>query len=135
MFIPEREIPEYQIHVDHALQQHGEPPAASMAISKPTPEFTTYLSLQAMKQGHPSPLIPLTPEQEHQDRIGSIGDVSETYWGLIHKPVSIPKAIRIPRAKEALDKEWDKIAKQTSMDHGDSRGQARSRTKVPTARN
>ena len=52
-------------------------------------------------------MIPLTPEQEHQDRIGSIGDVSETYWGLIHKPVSIPKALRIPRAKEALDKEWD----------------------------
>ena len=33
------------------------------------------------------------------------------WWSLIHKPVPIGEALRIPKAKEALDAEWDKLEK------------------------
>lgn len=65
-----------------------------------------------MNQGHPTPITPMPSTTEHQDRMGDIGDISKTYWGLIHKPIAIPKALRIPKAKEALDKEWDKLQKK-----------------------
>ena len=45
-------------------------------------------------------------------RSSGVGDVSEAYWSLIHKPVSIPKALKIPKAKEALDKiidDWTEV--------------------------
>ena len=62
MFIPEDEIPEYQIHMDHALQEHGDQPVITMSISKPTPEFAAFLSIQTMKSGYPTPVIPLSHE-------------------------------------------------------------------------
>ena len=57
-------------------------------------------------------MTPAPKDSGHQDCIASVGDVSETYWSLIHKQVSIPKALKIPKAKEALDKEWDRLQKK-----------------------
>ena len=82
-----------------------------MAIAAWTPEFVKFLRDQSQKQGHPVPNIALSAQADHQDRVSTAGDISETYWGLIHQPVSIPKALRIPKVREALDKEWQKLDK------------------------
>ena len=42
--------------------------------------------------------------RDHQDKIVSIGYASSDWFALIHAPIPIHDATRIPKAKEALDK-------------------------------
>ena len=109
--LPAEHIPEHQTYLDDELKQFSSAPVAAMAIAAWTPEFVKFLRDQSQKQGHPVPNIALSAQADHQDRVSTAGDISETYWGLIHQPVSIPKALRIPKVREALDKEWQKLDK------------------------
>lgn len=45
----------------------------------------------------------------HEDHIAPKGASSVNYWAMVHTPISIKKALQIPKAKEALDKEWHKL--------------------------
>ena len=36
---------------------------------------------------------------------------------MVHTPVPMSKALKIPKAKEAVDKEWDKLIKRDSWDY------------------
>ena len=35
--------------------------------------------------------------------------MSEEFWALVHTPISIDKALQIPAARQALEKEWKKL--------------------------
>ena len=35
--------------------------------------------------------------------------MSEEFWALVHTPIAIDKALQIPAAREALEKEWKKL--------------------------
>ena len=50
-----------------------------------------------------------SPNRPHQSRIAGAGSVSEEYFAMVHKPIPINKALQIPEAKAALDKEWNKL--------------------------
>ena len=52
----------------------------------------------------------------HDDHFASKGYASEEYFGLVHIPVPIPKALLIPEAKAALEKEWKKLETRTAWD-------------------
>ena len=39
----------------------------------------------------------------HQDHIAASAFTSDEYYALIHTPIPIPKAMKIPKAKEAVD--------------------------------
>ena len=57
-------------------------------------------------------------KQEHKPHQESIGDArmmmssaftTKEYFALVHKPISINQALRIPAAKASIDKEWKKL--------------------------
>ena len=47
----------------------------------------------------------------HEDHIAGKGDNSLQHYNLVHKFIPMPQAIKIPAAKAAVDKEWEKLAK------------------------
>ena len=59
---------------------------------------------------------PCASGREHQDNIGMAGYVSDEWFALIHTPVPMAKALKIPDAKKAVDKEWDKLVTKGAWD-------------------
>ena len=47
----------------------------------------------------------------HQDHIAGKGDNSLQHYNLVHKFIPILQAVKIPPAKAAVDKEWEKLEK------------------------
>ena len=47
----------------------------------------------------------------HQDHIAGKGENSLQHKNLVHKFIPMPQAIKIPAAKAAVDKEWEKLEK------------------------
>ena len=47
----------------------------------------------------------------HEDHIARKGDNSLQHHKLVHKFIRIPQAVKIPAAKAAVDKEWEKLEK------------------------
>ena len=47
----------------------------------------------------------------HEDHIAGKGDHSLQHCNLVHKFVPMPQAMKIPAAKAAADKEWEKLEK------------------------
>ena len=52
-----------------------------------------------------------TESRDHEDHIAGEGFNSLSHHNLVHKPVPILQAMKIPDAKAAVDKEWDKFEK------------------------
>ena len=47
----------------------------------------------------------------HEDHIAGKGENSLQHYNLVHKIIPMPQAIKIPAAKAAVDKEWEKLEK------------------------
>ena len=47
----------------------------------------------------------------HQDHTAGKGENSSQYYNLVHKFIPKPQAMKIPAAKAAVDKEWEKLEK------------------------
>ena len=47
----------------------------------------------------------------HEDHLAGKGDNSLQHYNLVHKFISMPQAMKIPAAKAAVDKEWEKLEK------------------------
>ena len=47
----------------------------------------------------------------HQDHIAGKGENSLQHYNLVHKFIPMPQAMKIPAAKAAVDKEWEKLEK------------------------
>ena len=47
----------------------------------------------------------------HEDHIAGKGENSLQHYHLVHKFISTPQAMKIPAAKAAVDKEWEKLEK------------------------
>ena len=47
----------------------------------------------------------------HQDHIAGKGENSLQHYNLVHKFLPMPQAMKIPGAKAAVDKEWEKLEK------------------------
>ena len=47
----------------------------------------------------------------HQDYIAGKGDNSLQHYNLVHTCIPMPQAVKIPAAKAAVDKEWEKLEK------------------------
>ena len=47
----------------------------------------------------------------HEDHIAGKGNNSLQHYNLIHKFIPVPQALKIPAAKTAVDKEWEKLEK------------------------
>ena len=49
--------------------------------------------------------------QNHEDHIAGKGENSLQHCNLVHKFIPMPQAMKIPAAKAAVDKEWEKLEK------------------------
>ena len=49
--------------------------------------------------------------KKHEDHIAGRGDISLHHHNLVHKFIPMPEAMKIPAAKVAVDKEWEKLEK------------------------
>ena len=47
----------------------------------------------------------------HEDHIAGKGENSLQHYNLVHKFIPMPQAVKIPEAKAAVDKEWEKLEK------------------------
>ena len=47
----------------------------------------------------------------HEDHIAGKGEKSLQHYNLVHKFIPMPQAMKIPAAKAAVDKEWEKWRK------------------------
>ena len=61
----------------------------------------------------------------HQDHITEKGTNSLNHYCLVQKFIPMPQAMKIPDAKEAVDKEWEKLEKKSSMTADESQKHAR----------
>ena len=52
----------------------------------------------------------------HEDYIAGKGDNSLQHYNLVHKFIPMPQAMKIPAAKAAVDKEWEKLEKIPAWD-------------------
>ena len=52
-----------------------------------------------------------SPPNHHEDQIAGRGDNSLQHCNLVHKFIPMPQAMKIPAAKAAVDKEWEKLEK------------------------
>ena len=50
----------------------------------------------------------------HQDRFAGKGEKSLQHYNLVHKFIPMPQAMKIPAAKAAVDKEWEKLEKMSA---------------------
>ena len=80
-------------------------------VAKPINEFKSKLAciLEAsestsLRMGEPLP-------NHHEDHIAGKGDNSLQHYNLVHKFIPMPQAMKIPAAKAAVDKEWEKLEK------------------------
>ena len=58
----------------------------------------------------------------HEDHIAGRGDNSLQHYNLVHKFIPMPQAMKIPAAKAAVDKEWEKLEKISAWDLAKVRG-------------
>ena len=52
----------------------------------------------------------------HEDHIAGSGDNSLQHYNLVHKFIPMPQAMKIPAAKAAVEKEWEKLEKIPECD-------------------
>ena len=52
-----------------------------------------------------------SPPQDHEDRIAAKGFNSSSHCNLVHTFILLPQAMKIPHAKAAVGKEWEKCEK------------------------
>ena len=52
----------------------------------------------------------------HEDHIAGKGEISLQHYNLIHKFIPMPRAMKIPAAKAAVDKDWEKLGKIPAWD-------------------
>ena len=45
----------------------------------------------------------------HDEHVAPKGASSEEWFGLVHTPIDIPKALKIPEGRAALEKDWKKL--------------------------
>ena len=57
-----------------------------------------------MRMGNSTP-------SNHEDHIAGKGENSLQHQNLVHKFIPMPQAMKIPAAKAAVDKEWEKLEK------------------------
>ena len=52
----------------------------------------------------------------HEDHIAGKGNNSLQHYNLAHKFILTPQAMKIPAAKAAVDKEWEKLEKNFGVE-------------------
>ena len=55
-------------------------------------------------------------DRQHQDHLSMSGFASNEWFALVHIPIPMEKAFRMPEANAAVQAEWDKLGNRTAWD-------------------
>ena len=61
--------------------------------------------------------------KNHEDHIAGKEDNSLQHYNLVHKFIPMPQALKMPAAKAAVEKEWEKLEKIPAWDKNKSQKQ------------
>ena len=50
-----------------------------------------------------------TLHKDHEDHVAGKGIKSLNHYNLVHKFIPMPQSMKIPEAKAAVDKDWEKL--------------------------
>ena len=106
--IPDAEATEFHKIVSDLRTKLSAPVAPAMPLVR------SILASNLEDQGNLNTEDAKFPRQ-HQDKVADKGPSAE-WFGLAHTPVPIPKALKIPAAREALQGEWKKLEGKNSWD-------------------
>ena len=67
----------------------------------------------------------LHAKRKHEERVAPKGHVSMEHYGLVHAPVKMKQAMKIPEAKKAVDTEWEKLKNAPAWDLGKMKPKAK----------
>ena len=56
-----------------------------------------------------------SPPNHHEDHIAAKENISLQHYNVVHKFIPMPQAMKIPAAKAAVDKEWEKTGKDSGV--------------------
>ena len=107
-FIPEADVDEFWKSIEEARAKYEVPYAPAMPVIGNTFLFHSSIKEEDGDEPESEDERP-SLTREHQDHFACPGTVSPEYFALIHTPLSIGDAMRIPDAKKALMAEWDKL--------------------------
>jgi hypothetical protein len=119
---PEK-IEEFNKLLNRITLETGVPPAPAMPVVSLNPAEGTNASAKGQHKGKRTKLVDFVPSssdlvdtswvphpssEEHREKVGTRG-FSDDWFALVHHPVPIDKAMTIPDAIKAIDKEWTKL--------------------------
>ena len=107
-FIPEADVDEFWKSIEEARAKYEIPYAPAMPVVGKTFLFQSSIQEEGEDEPESEDEKP-SVTREHQDHFACPGTVTPEYFALIHTPLSIGDAMRIPDAKKALMAEWDKL--------------------------
>ena len=116
---PNEEEDEYTRIMSKARKEHSIPDAPSMPLVRIFSQASVTgggTTSQTKRHSAESEWKHFVDTREHQDHVAEAGLVSCEWMAMVHTPVKMSDAMKIPKAKEALDKEWDKLGIKNAWD-------------------
>ena len=101
--VPENEVEDYNKILAQAKEKYSIPAAPAMPVNPAAMLSTDYPDAPS------SGGKPHADERAHQEHWSEPGFVSNEWFALVNTPIPISKALKMPKAKEALDAEWKKL--------------------------
>ena len=87
----------------------------SVPAAPAMPLFQTVMAAPLGAKGDLQPKKKRGAQRQHQDKVADKGP-SIDWFGLLHTPIPIPKALKVPAAREALHSEWAKLEGKHAWD-------------------
>ena len=114
LYVPNSDLDVYHRKLAEVRNELSEPAAPVMPLDLPAAgdceqELLALQELQFLagaSQGRPC--------AEHREKIESAGFVSHQWFALVHTPIPLSEAKRIPEARDALEEEWRKLEKKNA---------------------
>ena len=119
------DVEEYDRIIGQVIRENNIPAAPAMPVTISANAFPSHHS----SFNRPKAIFPCAPampdeatpssssgSRSHQPRLGSLQNFSEHFYGMVHKPIPLPKAMRIPTARNAVNDEWEKLEGMQAWD-------------------
>ena len=87
-----------------AIQAHASI-ALDSNLHRGLPLYTTAAASDPDIVGNVDPKLQEFCHRLHQNKVGDRGQVSPEWWALVHTPIPMAKAMKMPRTREKVDEE------------------------------
>ena len=115
--IPEEEVENYEKIIAEVRTRLSPPAAPAMpTVSYSASSILSRASNMPAQGVDGRPKIKTKTNRAHRDRLSKAFVASPEYFSLVHTPLSIPEAMKIPKAKQALNDEWQALFELKAFD-------------------